>query len=416
MSRAPRAATLGIVLLVAAVATAAPSLDRIAATGQPAPAGGTFEHFSVESLPVVAPVNTRGQVAFFASVLRGRASEGFFVGAGSRIVKVALEGDHAPGGGTFSGFGKHPIPALNDAGEVAFAAAVAGGKTVEGIFLARRRGVSVVVVAGGPATGIPAGTFAGVDSPALNDRGAVAFFASVRRGRETLEALYVAAGGKLRKIAAQGDAAPAGGAFAGFGPPTINAGGSVAFAAVVEGKAVPGGIFIVEGEHTRMLAGAGDETPAGGIFLKFSERVALNDAGTVAFTALLKNGPVEQAIFAADGGRVRTVVAIGDRAPGGGTFSHFGLWPAVSRSGAIGFTASVDGGPVQVAAFVASGGGVEQLVALGDALPGGGTLSSFGLYPLLAMSPSGTISFATAPTATGQGAEGIYTATPTTAR
>jgi len=403
-------------IALAAVASAAARLERVAVAGQAAAGGGTFEHFGVEALPVVAPVNARGEVAFFASLLRGRASEGFFLAAGPRVTRVALEGDAAPGGGTFSGFGKHPMPSLNDMGDVAFAAAVAGGKTVEGIFVARRAGLAAVAVAGGPAPGIPAGTLAGVDAPALNDRGAIAFLASVRRGRESLEAVYVADHGRLRKVAAQGDPAPAGGSFAGFGPPAINARGAVAFAAIVEGKAVPGGIFLADGERIRMLVGAGEDTAVGGIFLKFSERVALNDAGAVTFTALLKNGPVQQAIFLAGERGARKVVATDDAVPGGGTFSHFGLWPALSRSGAVAFTASVDGGPVQVAAFVASERGVERLVALGDALPGGGTLSSFGLYPLVAMSANGIVSFATAPTATGEGVEGIYVMRPATAR
>jgi hypothetical protein len=410
MSRPIRAALLGLGLTLASVALAAPLVDRVTGAGQAAPGGGTFARFNVESLPIVAPVNMRGQVAFFASLLRGRATEGLFLASGSRVTKIALEGDPVPGGGTFSGFGKHPIPSINAAGDVAFAAAVAGGRTVEGIFVARRSGLRAVALAGAPAPGVPAGTLAGVDAPSLNDRGAVALVASVRRGRESVEALYVAAEGKLRKIVVEGDPAPAGGTFSGFGPPALNASGALVFAAVVEGKAVPGGVFVAEKEQVRMLVGAGDDTPAGGIFLKFSERLAFNDSGAAAFTAIIKNGPAAEGIFLVDGGRVRKVVATGDPAPGGGTFSHFGLWPALDGSGHVAFTAAVDGGPIQVGAFVASAGGLERVAAVGDPLPGGGTLASFGLYPLVAMSPGGIVSFAVAPTATGEGAEGIYLA------
>src|SRR6266849_7405924 len=100
------------------------SLRQVVAAGQPAPGGGTFEHFSIESQPVVAPVNARGEIAFFATLLRGPAAEGLFLASGPRIDKVALEGDRAPGGGRLSGFGRHPIPAINRSGSVAFAAAV----------------------------------------------------------------------------------------------------------------------------------------------------------------------------------------------------------------------------------------------------------------------------------------------------
>jgi hypothetical protein len=405
------AAVLGLIALgAAAVGLAAETavIQRVAVTGQAAPGGGTFGRFSVESQPVVAPVNSHGQVAFFATLLRGRASEGFFLATGTRIEKVVAEGDAAPGGGTFSGFGRHPIPALNEAGEVAFAAAVSGGRTVEGIFLASRRGLRAIAVSGAPAPGVASGTLASLDAPALNDRGAVAFLATVRRGRESVEAIYRFAGGRLDKIVAQGDGAPAGGAFAGFGVPALNNSGAVAFAAVVEGRAAPGGVFVIEGSKVRMLVGAGEESPIGGIFAKFSERVALNDAGTVAFTAVLKGAATPQAIFAVEGGRTRKVVAVGESAGDRGVFSHFGLWPALSAAGAVGFTASIDGGAVEVAAFVSTSKGFTRLGALGDSLPARGTLASFGLYPVLSLSPSGGATFATAPTATGEGIEGIF--------
>src|SRR3989441_9161269 len=180
--------------LVAAIALAAllsasgshgadpPAIRRVVATGQAAPGGGAFDRFSVESLPVVAPINSKGQVAFFATVVRGRANEGFFVASGARISKVATDGDPVPGGGVFSGFGRHPVPALNDAGELAFSAAIAGARAVEGIFVASPSRVRAIVLAGGPAPDIPSGTFANVDTPAINARGDVAFLATVRRG------------------------------------------------------------------------------------------------------------------------------------------------------------------------------------------------------------------------------------------
>src|SRR5204862_1622642 len=189
----------------------------------------------------------------------------------------------APGGGTFSGFGRHPVPSLNAAGAVAFAAAVTGGRTVEGVFVSERGKLRAVAVAGAAAPGVPSATFASLDAPALSDRGDVAFLATLRRGRETAEAIYLARGGALRKVVAQGDPAPAGGTFAAFGVPALNGKGAVAFSAVVEGRAVPGGVFVVEGERIRMLVGAGDDMPGEGMFAKFSDRLSINEAGTIAF-------------------------------------------------------------------------------------------------------------------------------------
>ena len=405
-------ATLVVAHAPATIGSDASTIRQVAVAGQAAPGGGSFEHFSIEWLPVVAPVNDRGQVAFFATLLRSAASEGIFLASGSSITKIAVDGDRAPGGGTLSGFGKHPIPALNAHGSVAFAAAVAGGTTVEGIFLSSRGRLRSVAVAGGPAPGIASGTFAVLDAPALNERDYVAFLASVRRGREQVEAIYLRAGRALTKVVAQGDPAPAGGTFAGFGPPALNGQGTVAFAAVVEGRAAPGGVFVADTSGVRMLVGAGDESPLGGIYAKFSERIALNDAGMVAFTAVLKGARVAQAVMLVEADRVRVVSALDEPAPEGGTFSHFGPWPSLGRAGAVGFTASVDRAAVGVAAFVVDRGRASRAVALGDALPAGGRLTSFGLYPAISLSPGGAVTFTSAPTATGEGVEGLFVIAP----
>ena len=413
------------VLAAGAVTAQTPGLRAVAVVGDPAPGGGSFAGFTVESLPIVVPANGRGDVAFFATLLRGPGSEGMFLSSPSGpsspggtstlrgLRKVAVEGDVVPKVGTLTGFGKHPTPALNEGGDVAFAAAVAGGRAVEGIFLWSRGRVQPVVITGGPVPGIAGGTMAGVESPAVNDRGDVAFLATIRRGRETVEAIYGRIGGKLKKIVAQGDPAPAGGAFSGFGSPTLNNKGAVGFAAAVEGRGVPGGIFVVEGDAPRMVVGAGDDSPGGGMFVKFAERVSLNDAGVIAFNTQLKGAPSEGGLFLVDrGGTPRKLVLVGDPAPGGGAFSHFGLWPSLNDAGMVVFASSVDGGTHPIGVFVTKGDTVTRVAGAGDGLPGGGRLLSFGLYPLAALTPKGGVSFATAVTATGEGTEGIYYAAP----
>ena len=410
--------TLLAVLLAVALAVPSaraaepPALRAVAIAGQPAPGGGTFAGFGVESQPIVAPMNARGDVAFFATLLRGRTDEALFLASRARTVRVVAEGDAAPGGGTFSGFGRHPVPALNAAGDVAFAAAVTGGRTVEGVFVSAGGKLRAVAVAGGVAPGVPSATFASLDAPALNDRSDVAFLATLRRGRETTEAVYVAAGGRLRKVVVQGDVTPAGGAFAGFSVPALNGRGAIAFGAVLDGRGVPGGVFVAAGDRVRMLVAAGDEAPGGGIFTKFSDRVSINDAGAVAFNALLGRGPVDGALFVIDGDRPRRVVALGDPAPGGGRFSYFGLWPSLTAAGDLVFTASVDGGDAPIGVFVAGRSGVTRIAGIGDALPAGGTLASFGVYPVASTSLAGGVTFATAATATGLGTDAIYAVPP----
>ena len=192
-----------------------------------------------------------------------------------RIGAVAREGDRVQGVGRLSGFGKHPAPGLNDDGTVVFAAAITGGRAVEGIFAAQNGRIRPVALSGAAAPGVASGTLAGLDAPVINARGEVAFLATVRRGRESTETLLLSTRGQLQKIVAQGDPAPAGGTFAGFGPPAINREGAVAFGGAVEGRAVPGGIFVWKGGTLRMVLGAGEETPIGGIFV--------NTGGAVSF-------------------------------------------------------------------------------------------------------------------------------------
>jgi hypothetical protein len=411
-----RAGVLGALLVVAVLATVSADetvrLERVAVTGDAAPGGGAFDRFGAEATPIVAPVNGRGDVAFFATIVRGGTDEGLFRWSRGRLTAVAREGDRVAGVGKLSGFGKHPVPALGEDGTVVFAAAIADGRAVEGVFAAQNGRIRPVALTGSPAPGVASGVLAGFDAPAVNARGDVAFLASVRRGRETSEAVLVASRGQLLKIVGQGDPAPAGGTFAAFGPPSLNRDGAVAFGAAIEGRAVPGGIFVWKAGQLRMVLGAGDETPIGGIFAKFSERLGFSDQGTIAFHGQLKAAPVAAGIFAIDDGRARPVARLGDAAPGGGTFSNFGLWPAVSAKGTIAFTAAVDGGPSPVIVVRVAGDGPRRVVGVGDSVPGGARIASLTLLPVVSMGAAGAVSFAVAPTATGGGPEGLFLAAP----
>lgn len=229
----------------AAVQNAAPevhALRLVVASGQAAPGGGSFNRFDVSSQPIVAPVNSRGQIAFYASVARAKATEGIFLATASRITKAAAVGDAVPGGGVLSEFARHPLPALNDAGKIAFGASVAGARATEGIFLFADDRLKAIALSGADAPGVQNGTFVEFDAPVLNNRDEIAFVGTVRRGRETLQVLYLYSGGVLRKLVAGGDPAPRGGSFDRFGLPVINNKGVVAFPAVLERGAVLGGI------------------------------------------------------------------------------------------------------------------------------------------------------------------------------
>src|SRR5436305_4099833 len=100
-------------------------LRAVVRSGFPAPGGGRFDRFDVTAQPIVAPVNARGQVAFYATVQRSPAREGIFLAEGGQVAKLAAVGDSVPGGGTLAEFGAHPLPALNAAGHAAVGAPLA---------------------------------------------------------------------------------------------------------------------------------------------------------------------------------------------------------------------------------------------------------------------------------------------------
>jgi hypothetical protein len=55
-------------------------------------------------------------------------------------------------------------------------------------------------------------------------------------------------------------------------------------------------------------------------------------------------------------------------------------------------------------------------VAVGDTLPGGDRIASLTLYPVVSVGSRGHVTFAVAPTATGEGPEGLFAAEPVAAR
>jgi hypothetical protein len=383
------------------------TLRLVVASGQAAPSGGRFNRFDVSSQPIVAPVNGRGQVAFYASVARAKAAEGIFLATASRITKAAAVGDAVPGGGVLSEFARHPLPALNDAGKVAFGATVAGARATEGIFLAAEDRLKAIALSGTDAPGVQNGTFVEFDAPVLNNRDEIAFVGTVRRGRETLQVLYLYSGGVLRKLVAGGDPAPRGGTFDRFGLPAINNKGVVAFPAVIEQGAILGGIFVVGASELRLLVGAGEIGPGGAMLVRFSERAAIDDEDNVAFVAHLGSNAASEALLVANASGLTQLAVTGEAAPGGGRFSAFGPWPNFGRNATVAFVAAVDDGPGPLGIYIGNPGAIRRVAMVGDRLANGGVLPAFALNSVTSAGSNGGLTFATM-TNPEDGQNGIY--------
>ena len=372
-----------------------PVLQLVVASGQVAPTGGNFDRFDVASQPIVAPPNARGHVAFYSSIVRSKAREGIFLATGSRIMKVAAIGDAVPGGGILTEFAKHPIPALNDADKVAFGAAVTGALANEGVFMATGGSLKVIALSGTDAPGVPGGTLVEFDTPALNNSDEVVFGAKVRQGRETLDALYLYSGGKLRKLLTSGDRTPLGGTFANFGVPAINNRGAIAFPAVLQHAATLGGIFVAGTRDLRLLVGAGDSA-SGAMLVRFSERVAINDEDSVAFGAHLSaNGVNREAVLLAGTSGLTEVAGVGDPAPRGGKFSAFGAWPTLGPADRVAFIAAIDGGPGPLGIYVRQGGNLARVAMVGERLGGNKAVPGLALNPVTTAGRNGGLTFAT---------------------
>jgi hypothetical protein len=409
-------------LRVAARPTAVPvsetgALRAVIRSGLAAPGGGRFDRFDVTSQPIVAPVNARGQVAFYATVLRAPAREGIFLVEAGHVTKVAAFGDKLPGGGTLAEFGAHPLPSLNAAGHVAFGAQIAGGRATEGIFLAGADGLQTIALAGDDAAGVPAGVLAGFDAPALNDNDELAFVANVRRGRDTLDVLYFWNGQRLQRLVAEGDRLlRGGGTMDKIGEPALNNSGVIAFPAAIFKGPTLGGIFIAGTRDLRLLVGAGDRAPSGAMILRFSERVAIDDADGIAFGAYLgEDGIAREAVLRTGPEGLAEIAVEGAPAPGGGRYAGFGPWPTAGPGGVTAFIAALDGGPGPLAAFAGASGDIRRIATMGETLPQGELIGRFAANSVAVAGPRGALTFATVAEVEGE-RNAIYCRCPEPAR
>jgi PEP-CTERM motif len=237
-------------------------------------------------------------------------------------------------------------------------------------------------------------TFATFGVPAISS-GTVAFL-----GQTTLvQGIYTATGSSPSVIADTTMAAPGGGGtFTTFGLPTISA-GTTAFVAL------PAGIYTGNGTLSA-LTRAGSPAPGGGLFTSFGSSASIDGAGTVAFRASTDAGVTGIYTATPSGGStlLSRLVAVGDPAPSGGTFTSFGE-PSI-ENGTVAFRAHTNTGVSGIYTATPSGGStlLSRRVAVGDAAPGGGIFTLLGDPSIDA---AGTVNFF-AFTSAGTG---IFTAT-----
>ena len=302
-----------------------------------------------------------------------------------------------PGGGTLAEFAAHPLPSLNAAGHVAFVAHIAGGRATEGVFLAGSEGLQAIALAGDDAPGLPAGVLVGFDAPSLNDNDELAFVANVRRGRDTLDVLYFWNGQRLQRVVAEGDRLlRIGGTMDKIGGPALNNAGVIAFPATIFKGPALGGIFVAGARELRLLVGTGDRVPSGSMILRFSERVAIDEEGLIAFGAYLgEDGSMREAVLRTGPEGLAEIAVEGAPAPGGGRYAGFGPWPTMAPDGTAAFIAALDGGSGPLAAFAGAPGAITRVATVGETLPNGEAIGRFALNTVAMAGPDGALTFST---------------------
>ena len=212
------------------------------------------------------------------------APSGTICGVESR----AAHGQPAPNtnGGTLNPVAFANPTTVNASGRVAFNSQVDGSDRNQGVFVADADGTisAIAIGCGGPggsgdttsmcgdASPI-GGNFGGffwgntVFTPDINDAGDVLFFCDVNGGdsRRALF-LYQAASGQIVKVAAVGDPSPIGGTFGAVGPGSINNEGKVVFLASQIGDTINSNLFMWDNGVVTKVAALGDPAPGGGTF------------------------------------------------------------------------------------------------------------------------------------------------------
>ncbi len=277
--------------------------------------------------------------------LKGFAKAGLYrySPANQKLIAVVVPGiTVAPGFGVFRSTGQHA--SLNNPGDVAFPGVVLTSAGVsadhdlgQGIFLADRNGNISKLVAPGDAA--PNGlAFDYAANPWINDEGDVAFGAHVA-GEECIavpgfgpdcgESVYLrdAATGAITSIAHQGGAAPGGGRYRSAWGPLLNNSGDVLFMGDLTtppDSQKTSGLFLHSGGKTAAIARPGDSMPGGGKIRTVNPtnivgNFSLNNRGDVSFNAALDTG--ETGLYVRSQGSMHVIARRGTVIPGVGAIA-----------------------------------------------------------------------------------------------
>ena len=143
---------------------------------------------------------------------------------------------------------------------------------------------------------------------AIDDEDGIAFGAYLGKDGVTREAVLRTGPHGLAEIAVEGEPAPGGGRYAGFGPwPTMEPGGVTAFIAAIDGA--PGSLAAFAGKvgDIRRVATAGEKLPQGEVIGRFALNAvaAAGPGGALTFATAAQEREERNAIYCRCPGQAR---------------------------------------------------------------------------------------------------------------
>jgi hypothetical protein len=356
------------------------SLALVARAGDAAPGAPDGINFARnQALELFEPVlNNAGQTAFYGGLSDGTV--GLWSEGSGSLALVAHDGMQVAGApeGVTHNFETlrdffPALPSLNDAGQLAFHANLAGSGVNNtndwGVWSQGSDGLSMVARSGSPAPGTPEGV--NFDSfffhTGFNDSGQTAFLAYLTgSGVEPSndQGIWSEASGSLTLVARNGSPAP--GTASGvnfrefFYPVTLNNAGQTVFSGWLIGEGVDEtndeGVWSDESGTVTLVARSGDAapgTPEGVNFAPFSLApnafLGLNDTGQVAFRGNLTgtgvNSNNDRGIWLEGEEGLELIARTGNAAPGtagGVRFSGLSR-PTLNNAGQVAFRGDLTG-------------------------------------------------------------------------
>jgi hypothetical protein len=284
--------------------------------GQPAPGGGNFAASWSSNLSSSGELLFRGEVT-------SPGISGLFMNAGGKITSVIPDGTVASNGVAVSAY----FPVINSRGDFAFL-----NESPQGLYLDSKGEITPIAVAGQAAPG--GGTFSGFPQYAMNKSDQVAFIAFLSPSGE---GLYLASGGSLTKIIATGDTFADGSTFSFPDGVSINDSGRVAFGGTNNnGSEKYEGLFLYSGGQYNVIVSTGTTMPDGST-LNFPIAVSINNAGQIAFGAFTVVGTsTAMGTYIFSAGNLTQVAVSGEKSPNGDVFGDSGQYGVqINNSGQV---------------------------------------------------------------------------------